>query len=324
MRSPILLLLPASCSLALALLEIRDTCADGYTVCAPEGATTTDTPQIGDAAFQHLFVDIVNSDLPSNDEKRHLSSRDSVSLCCVASLSCMSMSNLDLPFCYDSFTTNYFLPDGAYGTVVGGAYKSATDDVANLETGDYTLANGTTGNIYASDEAAVPNTSTLAMPSQFTGTGIGSAIPGSALGAEVTITFTTTYSSTLTPTTVQPSTVAGTTVSASTIEVSTLTTEISSSTLVSIIPATTYEPSTIAASTVAGTTVSQTTVVAITKVQTTTIPATAAASPASSGASTSSASASTSKGSASSYAIQTSGLVTTFAGWLSLCLAMFI
>lgn len=92
-------------------LEERDSCATGYTLCSPPGASTTVTPQIGDSAFPNLFADIVHSSLPAS--KRSLSERQTASLCCIASLDCLTMSGLSLPFCYDRFTTNYFLPDGS-------------------------------------------------------------------------------------------------------------------------------------------------------------------------------------------------------------------
>jgi hypothetical protein len=102
------------------------------------------------------------------------------------------MANLAIPFCYDKFTTNYFLPDNSYGTVVGGAYTGSNGDIANLETGDYTLANGKTGNIYSNDLSKKPNTAALPIPSQYTASGVGPAIPASGLGDAVTKTFVTT------------------------------------------------------------------------------------------------------------------------------------
>ncbi|KAE9364086.1 hypothetical protein N431DRAFT_432178 [Stipitochalara longipes BDJ] len=183
-------------------------CDNGYVVCAPAGATSATTPQIGDAAFQNLFTDIVESSLPPS--KRSLSDRAVASLCCNALLSCMTITALGLPMCYDKFTTNYFLPDGSYGTVVGGSYTSSSGDHANLETGDYTLANGQTGNIYSNDPAAKPNTAALPMPSQFTASGVGSAIPIASLGSQITLTYTTTIpGSVVPPVTISPTTVTG-------------------------------------------------------------------------------------------------------------------
>ena len=60
--------------------------------------------------------------------------------------------------------------------------------MANLLTGEYTLANGHKGNIYSLHEAAKPDTANLPMPTPYTSKGVGSAIPASALGVEVTAT----------------------------------------------------------------------------------------------------------------------------------------
>jgi hypothetical protein len=183
-------------------------CNTGFVICAPAGATSTTTPQIGDAAFVNLFTDIVQSSLPAF--KRSLSDRAVASLCCNALLSCLTITALGLPMCYDKFTTNFFLPDGSHGTIVGGSYTSSSGDHANLETGDYTLASGQTGNIYSKDPAAKPNTATLPMPTQFTASGVGSAVPISNLGSQVTHTYTTTIPGSVVPAvTISPSTVSG-------------------------------------------------------------------------------------------------------------------
>ncbi|TAQ86457.1 hypothetical protein B7494_g5231 [Chlorociboria aeruginascens] len=230
---------------ASPVLEDRDNnCQTGYTVCAPAGATSTTTPQIGDASFPDLFHDIVQSSLPSS--KRSLSSRDTASLCCVSSLACLAMSSLSIPFCYDKFTTNFFLPDGSYGTIVGGAYTSSRGDKANLESGNYTLADGTTGNIYQDDASAKPDTATLPIPAQFTGSGVGSAIPASALGGEVTLTLVTT----LPATTIQGSTRPATTIPQSVV---------STANSVATIPATTLPGTTVPATTIGAETTTITT-----------------------------------------------------------------
>ncbi|PVH69216.1 hypothetical protein DL98DRAFT_626091 [Cadophora sp. DSE1049] len=188
------------CSSAKAAVD----CVEGYELCSPPGARLTNTPQIGSPEFQNLFVNIVQSSLPTNERADREVAASSASLCCNALLSCFVMSNTRIPFCYDKFTTNYFLPDGSYGTVVGGPYTSRNGDTANLETGEYTLADGEKGNIYPS---GTPDTATLPMPSQFTGTGVGSAVPASSLGREITVTYTTTLpGTTRLGTTVSPST----------------------------------------------------------------------------------------------------------------------
>lgn len=163
------------------------------------------------------------------------------------------MSSLAIPFCYDKFTTNYYLPDGSTGTVVGGSYKSTNNDIANLETGDYTLANGTTGNIYSANAAAKPNTATLPIPSQYTATGVGSAIPITALGSKIIVTYTTTL--------------PGTTVHASTIPASTIAGAISTETI--LLPVTT----TVSAGTESSVVVGASTSYSVVNVEASTIPA---------------------------------------------------
>jgi len=191
-------------------LNSNGDCDAGFVVCTPAGATSAITPQIGDAAFQNLFTDIVQSSLPASKRSLPLSDRAIASLCCNALLSCLAITALGLPMCYDKFTTNYFLPDGSYGTVVGGSYTSSGGDKANLETGYYTLANGQTGNIYSNDPAAKPNTAALPMPSQFTASGVGSAVPISSLGSKIILTYTTTLpGSVVPPVTISPSTISG-------------------------------------------------------------------------------------------------------------------
>src|SRR6266536_5836915 len=193
--------------------DARQECGAGFTICAPPGATSETTPKIGDAQFKDLFVDIVNSNLPSSNSKRSpsLSARSSASLCCISSLSCLTMANLAIPLCYDKFTTNYFLPDNSYGTVVGGAYTASNGDVANLETGDYTLANGQTGNIYSNNPSEKPSTASLSIPSQYTASGVDPEITASGLSGAVTKTCIITLpGSTVPATTVQPTTISQT------------------------------------------------------------------------------------------------------------------
>lgn len=116
--------------------------------------------------------------------------------------------------------------------------------MANLLTGDFTLADGTQGNIYGSPSSpSKPNTSTLTLPTQFTGSGIGSVIPLTALGQEIT------YTTTIPGTTVPPSTIAVLTIDPSTVSGST------------VVPATT-KFSTIAGTTIPPQTSTVTTVVA--------------------------------------------------------------
>ncbi|KAM3065409.1 hypothetical protein ACMFMG_011469 [Clarireedia jacksonii] len=255
-------------------LSTRSECQTGYTLCSPSGVTSSNTPEIGDSDFTHLYQDIVLSNLPTFTSRKRssnnhnelpstlLESRASASLCCISSLACLTMHNLNIPFCYDKFTTNYFLPDNSYGTIVGGSYTSSSGAHANLESGNFTKADGTTGNIYSADPAAAPNTATLPIPSQYTASGVGSAIPASALGG-VTVTYTTTYMASTVPAT----TIPGTTVSGS---VSTFTTEeatssggvtsTNTSTGTTTLPGTTSEGTTRQASTVSASVATVTTV----------------------------------------------------------------
>jgi hypothetical protein len=171
------------------------------------------------------------------------------------------MANLQLPFCYDRFTTNYFLPDGSYGTVVGGEYTSAAGDVANLETGDYTLIGGQTGNIYSNNPAAKPNLVTLPLPSQFTAAGVGTAIPASALGGKITVTYTTTIpGSIILGSTISPTTLPGAVVSETILYASTISTVISNSLVQSVVAVTSLSTQTGPASVVGGTTIPPSTI----------------------------------------------------------------
>lgn len=110
----------------------------------------------------------------------------------------------------DRFTTNVFFPDGTYGTVVTGEFNTSDGTRINLVYGDYTLGNGTSGNIYGGISGArKPDTSTMPMPSPWTSTGEGSAIPATGLGTTASLSTVTT---TISATTVAPSTGAPITV----------------------------------------------------------------------------------------------------------------
>ncbi|KAL8842885.1 MAG: hypothetical protein Q9170_000289 [Blastenia crenularia] len=201
-------------------LEARAGCADNFSKCSPKGASATDTPTVG-TGLSPLYTDLLNSVSGVKTSKRdsiqardrlepHLEARDSsTNLCCADGTLCLLLQGLNLPFCYDNYTTNYFLPGGATGQIVSGDFSS-TSGQANLVSGDYTLADGTKGNVYGSEDSPdKPNTSTLPIPTQYTASGSGSAIPATALGQVVTVTTTfpgtTVEASTVAPETISPS-----------------------------------------------------------------------------------------------------------------------
>ncbi|TVY23814.1 hypothetical protein LHYA1_G007571 [Lachnellula hyalina] len=259
----------AVCSFALPSLGATG-CPTGLSLCSPPGATNSHTPQIGSPDFENLYTDLLHSPLPLST--RSGAEDGTASLCCITSLSCLAMPTLALPFCYDKFTTNFFLQDTSFGTLSLGTYTSRLGDFANFKTGDYTLTNGTKGNIYSDNPSAKPNTSTLAIPTQFTASGVGPVIPASALGGEVTITYVTTLpGSTVPATTIPPSTHSESVATQTILFPETVTTTISGTATQSKVAKTSFELSTSSATTIEGTTIKGTTLPgAVTTVTTTT------------------------------------------------------
>ncbi|OCK80023.1 hypothetical protein K432DRAFT_278809, partial [Lepidopterella palustris CBS 459.81] len=183
-----------------------------YVSCQPSGATTSTPPAIG-TDLSPLYIDLLNSvagvhfsrRTPSFPRAYSLEQRGPApSMCCAQGTTCLNLQGLNIPMCYDKFTTNFILADGSYGTISSGEYQSPDGSKANLLTGNYT-ANGQTGNIYSANESAKPNTATLSIPPQWTGTGVGSAIPISDL-ASVTV-YTTVVPTVIQPTVIPASTV---------------------------------------------------------------------------------------------------------------------
>ncbi|KAL8628408.1 hypothetical protein Q9189_005868, partial [Teloschistes chrysophthalmus] len=198
-------------------IEIRAGCSKDYKKCQPKGATSADPPALG-TGLSPLYTDLVNSVQGVKKSKRDeiaalLQSRaDSSNLCCADGTQCLLLQGLDLPFCYDNYTTNYFLPGGTTGQIVSGDYTS-TEGTANLISGDFTKSDGTKGNVYgAEDSPSKPDTAALPIPTQYTASGSGSAIPATALGQVATITTT------IPGTTVAPSTVAAQTLAPSVVD----------------------------------------------------------------------------------------------------------
>ncbi|KAJ4346361.1 uncharacterized protein N0V89_010290 [Didymosphaeria variabile] len=104
--------------------------------------------------------------------------------CCAETLDCVNVQNLNIPMCYDKFTTNFAFPDRSYGSLTTGEYTQGGAE-ANLLTGQYSK-DGSEGNIYSEDPSAKPNTATLSIPPQWTGSGVGSAIPATAIVGSAT------------------------------------------------------------------------------------------------------------------------------------------
>ncbi|MCJ1298708.1 hypothetical protein MMC08_001498 [Hypocenomyce scalaris] len=247
MQSKILFLTSIACIISTAnanpaKLEARQDCGSNYSKCSPSGATTTNIPAVG-GALSGLYVDVLDSINGVKFSKRGaqelagpLGKRaSSATVCCADGTTCLTLANIDAPFCYDHFTTNFYLSDGSYGTLSSGNYTSSDNTNANLLTGNYTSPNGQPGNIYSA--ASAPNTATLTVPTPYTSSGIGSAIPASQLGGEAT------YTTTIPGTTIQPSTVAAQTVTATSV-VGDSTVVVATTEAASTIPGTTIAPTT--------------------------------------------------------------------------------
>ncbi|KAF2650956.1 hypothetical protein K491DRAFT_696861 [Lophiostoma macrostomum CBS 122681] len=170
--------------------------------CSPSGATGSSPPSVG-ADLDQLYYELLDSVKDIHFRKRwadRLSPRDD-GFCCRETLDCVNVETLNVPMCYDKFTTQYKFPDGSWGSLTTGEYNAADGSQANLIQGNYTKTGGETGNIYGNNTSDKPNTSTLSIPPQFTGSGVGSAIPASDLASIVLITTTIPGSVITTPTT---------------------------------------------------------------------------------------------------------------------------
>lgn len=60
----------------------------------------------------------------------------------------------------DSQTTKFTFADGSYGYTSTSNYYDTEGNVINFETGDYTLADGTLGNVFVDNGEAPPATAT--------------------------------------------------------------------------------------------------------------------------------------------------------------------
>jgi hypothetical protein len=184
--------------------------------CQPQGATGMDPPAVG-SDLSGLYKNVLESVKGISFEKRapSIQTREASGFCCLKSLDCVNVQNLNIPMCYDKFTTNFKFPDQSFGSLTTGDYESQGTK-ANLLTGDFSNASGN-GNIYANDAAAKPNTATMSVPPQYTGTGVGGAVPASELGSIIVFTTvipgTTFDGPTTLPGTVRVATVDGQTLS---------------------------------------------------------------------------------------------------------------
>ncbi|KAL8947022.1 MAG: hypothetical protein Q9222_006652 [Ikaeria aurantiellina] len=224
----------AIATITSAHLEPRAGCSDNYSKCSPKGASSSDTPAVG-TNLSPLYTDLLSSVNGGQNSKRELGGAhedfsplllprassasfgfgnnlvktELTAVEGVDGTQCLLLQGLSLPFCYDNYTTNYFLPGGAHGQIVSGEFTSDSGQ-ANLVSGDFTLSDGTKGNVYGSEDSPdKPNTSTLPIPTQYTASGSISAIAATALGEVITITTT------IPGTTVEPSTVAAETIAPS-------------------------------------------------------------------------------------------------------------
>jgi hypothetical protein len=217
-KSIFLGLLVACAHRAAADVVARDNCNP----CNPQGATGTKPPPFG-PDLKSLYTNMLVSVKDIHFRKRNADSIDARDdgFCCRESLDCVNVQSLNVPMCYDKFTTNYQFPDGSFGSLTTGDYTQGGSK-ANLLNGQYTKDGGESGNIYAEDVSAKPNTATLSIPPQYTAAGQGSAIPASEIGSVVVITTEiggTTVSNA--PTTLPALTTLGTTISAQTISAAT-------------------------------------------------------------------------------------------------------
>ncbi|MCJ1323318.1 hypothetical protein MMC15_008674 [Xylographa vitiligo] len=252
-------LLFSSYATLAARLEKRQDCGNSDTQCSPLGASSTTVPELG-AGLSSLYVDLLHSingitaaSRRSNFDEMDVLVQRSASLdfCCATGTDCLVLQGFAIPFCYDRFTTNFYLPDGSYGTIDSGSYTTSDGSNADLLTGKYTLSNGTTDNIYGSTNSSeVPNTSTLTLPTPFTSSGVGSAIPASELGGLATYTVTV-PASTIQPTTLPPEVISPVVLGSTTIP--TATTDPATTIPGTTIPPTTFTVTTHVAATASST-----------------------------------------------------------------------
>ncbi|KPI42185.1 uncharacterized protein AB675_5544 [Cyphellophora attinorum] len=178
----------------------QQACLDGFNQCSPAGASSREVPVIGpDLARFYLELIYTIVGLPAGENSvqeaaviRRTDYGDS--LCCAVGSACEMIQSFKIAFCWDRFTTSYFLPDGSYGSASNGSYRTPQGDTANLITGEYHMQDGTVGNMYDESPADKPESSDLPLPTPYTSAGVGAAIPASQLGAQLSQTLTATIS----------------------------------------------------------------------------------------------------------------------------------
>lgn len=219
----------ATLLLALAGTSNAQNCQESFTLCKPSGATATALPSTG-PSLAPLYNDLLSA-VRGVHARRHVEEhyersfeallpRDTPGICCNEGTNCLDVPNFNVPMCYDRFTTNFKLIDGSSGTIDSGAFTGADSGSANLMNGTFTASDKSTGNMYTGTGASDSPTDTAAVPTPFTGTGVGSAIPLTALGVLQTIVVTlpeTTIPGTTVAEQTAPSTVPGTTEVATTL-----------------------------------------------------------------------------------------------------------
>ncbi|KAL6246972.1 hypothetical protein RBB50_006279 [Rhinocladiella similis] len=185
-------------SLCTSAISSRQSCGSSYTLCAPNGASMQGIPPVG-PGLASLYLNLLETIdalgkadqanySPAPHEPARRSSQMPLTLCCAATTQCLLVASYHTPCCWDRFTTNFFFADGAYGSITTGSYTTPVGDHANLITGNYELANGQMGNMYQGQSTAEANTRTLAIPTPWTSTGIGTAIPASIVGSYLSLT----------------------------------------------------------------------------------------------------------------------------------------
>ncbi|KAK2749114.1 hypothetical protein FQN55_003816 [Onygenales sp. PD_40] len=216
-------------SVATALtseLSARQNCGEGYDMCMPKGSSLIPSDP---HYFNTLYEDLIGTinDSPKDQTppepakgQADMPAESPSPLCCASGMQCLVLGRSTLSFCWDRFTTNFYLPSGIYGSVTTGILH-VENTTWNLLTGEYTDKSGSKRNLYDEAHLPKPNTATMSMPQPWTSKGVGSAIPGSELGDLATYT-TTIPGTTRGASTIPASTIAATTVSGSVIPATTI------------------------------------------------------------------------------------------------------